>query len=309
MAVGSVINYNANPYVCNKPDCIANYKWNIIDLGSGSIVNSGTTTTLPVTFTAPPESKYRFTIYAYCGDRICDSCGFNFSTVGKTDCDCGGWAEDNKGFTIHGFNGDPNHEIETFLSCGKEYSGVILGTSWDFVSQTYKCVGKLLNCNASYNWTITSQTGILTSFNTQVINSLVFNELGTYSINLKVSCNGKVCDSCISYFNVIKPVTNSCVVVTKDSIWCLGNRKYGFKLWIDNQSSHVCSNFTMAPDIAGSGNMNSVITNSIPTGISMIVGSFTDVGPVNNPFCFRLTCNDLPFTCSTVHCLPLPGCP
>jgi hypothetical protein len=423
MAVGSVINYNANPYVCNKPDCIANYKWNIIDLGSGSIVNSGTTTTLPVTFTAPPESKYRFTIYAYCGDKVCDSCGFNFSTVGKPDCDCGkwasneilvtvndkpqhpilcgakfpvdlnsqltltfpayicntencattylwdltggsgiipihvtgtdgvfnylfntpgsyilsfkaycggrlcdscvvrivvtdkecdcgGWAEDNKGFTIHGFNGDPNHEIETFLSCGKEYSGVILGTSWDFVSQTYKCVGKLSNCNASYNWTITSQTGILTSFNTQVINSLVFNELGTYTINLKVSCNGKICDSCISYFNVIKPVTNSCVVVTKDSIWCLGNRKYGFKLWIDNQSGHVCSNFTMAPDIAGSGNMNSgFITNNIPTGISMIVGSFTDVGPVNNPFCLRLTCNDFPFTCSTVHCLPLPGCP
>ena len=205
MAVGSDINYNANPYVCSTSGCTTNYKWNLIDLGSGSIVNSGTTTTMPVTFTAPPESKYRFTIYAYCGDEACDSCGFIFNTVGKSDCDCGGWAEDNKGFTIHGFNGDPNHEIETFLPCGKEYGGVILGTSWDLVSQTYKCVGKLSNCNASYNWTITSQTGILTSFNTQVINSFVFNELGTYSINLKVSCNGKVCDSCMTYINVIKP--------------------------------------------------------------------------------------------------------
>jgi len=310
MAVGSVINYNANPYVCNKPDCIANYKWNIIDLGSGSIVNSGTTTTLPVTFTAPPESKYRFTIYVYCGDRICDSCGFNFNTVGKTDCDCGGWAEDNKGFTIHGFNGDPNHEIETFLSCGKEYSGVILGTSWDFVSQTYKCVGKLSNCNASYNWTITSQTGILTSFNTKVINSLVFNELGTYSINLKVSCNGKVCDSCISYFNVIKPTTQSCIEVTKDSIWCLGNNKYGFKLWINNQTGNVCSNLTITPNIVNSGIVNGGFTTyNVPTGPSVIIGDFTDWAPANNPFCLKLTCNHFPETCSTVYCLPLPGCP
>jgi len=205
MAAGSNITYNASSYLCSKPGCITNYKWNIIDLGSGSIINSGTTTTLPVTFTAPPESKYRFTIYAYCGDRICDSCGFNFRTVGKPDCDCGGWSEDKKGFTIHGFNGNIIEEIETFLPCGNKHPGIIEGVSLDFVSQTYNCIGKE-NCKASYDWKITSPiTGTQTSFNTQVINNFQLNELGTYSINLKVSCNGKVCDSCTSYIDVIKP--------------------------------------------------------------------------------------------------------
>ena len=114
----------------------------------------------------------------------------------------------------------------------------------------------------------------------------------------------------MTYINVIKPTTVKCIEVTKDSIWCLGNNKYGFKLWINNQTGNVCSNLTITPNIAGSGIVNGGFTTyNVPIGPSVIIGDFTDWAPANNPFCLKLICNHFPETCSTVYCLPLPGCP
>jgi hypothetical protein len=121
---------------------------------------------------------------------------------------CNGWAEGRKGFTIHGFNGNVINEIETYVPCGKTYQGIFLGASLDFVSQPYNCNGP--NCNASYKWKIKSPVGVVSIFNSFSFNNFIFNETGTYSINLEASCGGKVCDTCTSFINVINPVVPKC---------------------------------------------------------------------------------------------------
>ena len=65
--------------------------------------------------------------------------------------------------------------------------------------------------------------------------------------------------------------------------------------------------FYMDPNYYRQWGGGTVIPN-VPTGPSVITGSFTDFAPANNTFCIRLRCNNLHDTCSFVYCLLLPNC-
>lgn len=180
-------------YNCGQANCNAKYTYK---------VNNGAMTG----FQSSPynisniNSPSSVTIYAWCGEKICDSCTIYLKPRINTGCKCGKWNEDKPGITIHGFNGNPKEEIEEFIKCDDIYKSIVRTSYMDLVSQTYLCLPG--DCKAVYEWVITSPNGTTSSFGTQVINSFQFNQKGTYSIQLRVFCGGVQCGQCKIQINV-----------------------------------------------------------------------------------------------------------
>ena len=78
---GSIFEYATTPYNCLKEKCKAEYKWEIINVSSGVVHSSGTALSFPINFTAPTSAgDYQLVVTPICGNTICGSCGFYFST-------------------------------------------------------------------------------------------------------------------------------------------------------------------------------------------------------------------------------------
>ncbi|NOY49435.1 MAG: hypothetical protein GXO88_02540 [Chlorobi bacterium] len=78
---GSIFEYATTPYNCLKEKCKAEYSWEIINVSSGVVHSSGTALSLPINFTAPTSAgDYQLVVTPICGNTICGSCGFYFST-------------------------------------------------------------------------------------------------------------------------------------------------------------------------------------------------------------------------------------
>lgn len=180
-------------YNCGQANCNAKYTYKI---NNGVMTGFQTSPYNILNINSPTTVM----IYAWCGEKICDSCVVYLKPNANTGCDCGGWEGDKPGITIHGFNGGPKEELEEFIKCDGIYKSIVRGSYLDLVSQTYYCKPK--DCKASYEWVITSPSGTTSSFGTQTINSFQFNQKGTYSIYLRVFCNGKLCGECKTQISV-----------------------------------------------------------------------------------------------------------
>lgn len=174
-------------YNCGQANCNAKYTYK---------VNNGAMTG----FQSSPynisniNSPSSIMIYAWCGEKICDSCTIYLKPRINTDCKCGGWERDTRGFTINGSDISSGKEIKEFLKCDGIYKSITRGTYLDLVSQTYLCNSR--DCRASYEWVITSQSGTTASFGTQTINDYQFNQKGVYTIYLRTFCGGVACGEC-----------------------------------------------------------------------------------------------------------------
>lgn len=191
-------------YICKPENCKANYSWTLTG-GSGNVPINITSTDIPFKHEFTTPGIYTLSYTGYCGGKACDSCVIRIrvSPVDIGNCNCGKWSDERKGFTINGFNGNPNSEIEEFVDCGKTYSSIYQNVVLDLTAQQYLCDGKE-DCKALYEWIIKTPSGITTSFSSMTINDFTFSEIGAYSITLRVSCNGVVCDKCTSFIKVIK---------------------------------------------------------------------------------------------------------
>lgn len=191
-------------YICKPDDCKATYSWNLTG-GSGTVPVNITSTDIPFKHKFTTPGIYTLSYKAICGGKACDSCVIRIrvSHVDIGNCNCGKWADEKSGFTIHGFNGNPNSEIEELVQCGKTYISIYQNVVLDLTAQQYLCDGKE-DCKALYEWIIKSPAGVTTSFSSMTINDFTFSEIGTYSVTLRVSCNGIVCDKCTSFIKVIK---------------------------------------------------------------------------------------------------------
>lgn len=198
--LNSLVILNFPSYICRPENCPAAYSWDLTS--SSGVVISGTDNPFKHEFTTP--GTYTLSYKAYCGGKLCDSCVVTIVVIGKDkDCNCGKWGDERRGFTIHGFNGNPNSEIEEFVGCERTYSSIYQNVVLDLTAQQYLCDGKE-DCRALYEWIIKSPSGVTTSFSSMTINDFTFSEIGTYSVTLRVSCNGVVCDKCTSFIKVIK---------------------------------------------------------------------------------------------------------
>jgi hypothetical protein len=190
--------------LCTPEDCLKGYTYEVFDLKSGSyvtgasVIGSGT-----FTVTLNSNAGYKIIIQYDCNGKKCECTIYIRTKDTDQECDCGGWADGEKGFTIHGFNGNPNSEIEEFVKCGNTYNSIYKGVSLDLVAQEYFCKPKD-KCSASYTWKITSPSGVVSPFDTRTINGFIFNETGLYKVILVPSCGGKRCDECGSTIKVVK---------------------------------------------------------------------------------------------------------
>ena len=191
--VGSNITYNASAYTCDKPGCIATYPWKIIDVNTNSIVNSGTATSLPISFTVPSGSdKYEFIVYASCGGKRCDSCGFYFRTKGGSECKC----NDEASFAVNYGDGTTGN-----IKCGKSilaaYQSILTFTPASL------CIPK--ECPTNYTYEIRDlQTDALV-WSQSMIGSNPFtvtmNSLTGYKIKIVYNCSGIKCE-CEFYIRI-----------------------------------------------------------------------------------------------------------
>jgi hypothetical protein len=231
-AYQSVLIFSPNNLCLPGKECLKNYTYEVRDLQTNVLVWSQSMIgSNPFTVTMNSHAGYKITITYYCGGKKC-SCILYIRTDEGTGCKCGNWNEDKKEFVIHGFSGGSTEEIEYNLKCGKTYSSIIRGTSLD-ITAAYNCIGKP-KCNASYIWSITPPIGPGTLLNVQTVLNYVFSQTGTYTIKLKVYCNGKLCDICESYIKVVDNIGCKCgerqsnyagVIVNnmlRDSIVCGG---------------------------------------------------------------------------------------
>lgn len=180
-------------YNCGQANCNAKYTYS---------VNNGTMTGFQ---TSPYNvlninSLTDVTIYAWCGEKICDSCTIYLKPTTNVNCDCGGRDKDKPGLTLNGIDLSSGKEIKEFIKCDGIYKSITRGSYLDLISQTYTCKPK--DCSAAYEWVITSPSGTTSSFGTQTINDYQFNQKGTYNLHLRVFCSGKLCGECKTQVNV-----------------------------------------------------------------------------------------------------------
>ncbi|HEV8081145.1 MAG TPA: hypothetical protein VGP43_10550, partial [Chitinophagaceae bacterium] len=186
--------YQCNPSTDN---CKANVSWTITKDGTSYTSGTGTAGA----FTPTANGTYTITLDADCNGIKCKPCTYTIIVRDciEDKCACGKW-DQGKQFVIHGFNGNKAEEIEENLKCGDTYNAIIKGSSMDLTA-SYTCNGTN-NCNTTYSWKIVSPSFFPSAFTTQTVPNFIFSEVGTYQVKLIVSCNGKVCDSCVSNIRV-----------------------------------------------------------------------------------------------------------
>jgi len=137
-----------------------------------------------------PNGSYSVTVYAYCGDKICDSCVFTF-TKKCVPCDC----DPAKPLTVT----VTTNEISKKYFCNGNNGklGVIDCKNNVVMSGNYLC--KPASCPASLTYVLTGPYGTTSGTLPLTLSSL---PPGSYSITVNGWCNGVLCKVCKYTFTV-----------------------------------------------------------------------------------------------------------
>lgn len=153
------------------------------------------TGTMPLSFTPGTTGGYVLTVYAWCGDAICDSCVIRLNV----DCDCckgSKWLSK----TITNGTTTKNLKCDTYAwPCNQTFG----------INAAYGCATDACGAGTSYQLVPPSgagpvQTGSLPLNYTPTVS-------GTYTVTMYGYCGGQLCDSCVASFKVeCRPVDSGC---------------------------------------------------------------------------------------------------
>ena len=173
-------------YICKGTNCPGKVTYNLYNTIGNTYIGGGSGSYgIPANLL---NGSYYLTIYAYCGDLICDSCKIYIKKNCEKDCNC-----DKPGAEII-----PELTINKAtkkLTCGGE-KFVVNCKSMVTLNASYFCVPK--NCPATITYQLTgpiTQTGTLPL-------SLSSLPAGSYTITIMAYCGGKLCKECKLNFTV-----------------------------------------------------------------------------------------------------------
>ncbi|MBZ0202733.1 MAG: hypothetical protein K8I03_06930 [Ignavibacteria bacterium] len=294
-------------YACgpNPQVCQTSYIWNVINSSNVTIL-SGSSATMPISFNAPsPSGLYKFIVYAYCGTKLCDSCGFTFKTKDKIQekCDCEKLHKE-KAISIESEGNTQN------TPCGKTIN-IDLNKTINVTFPAYICNPSQI-CPPGYQWTLKGGSGIISvnESGTGQTMSYTFNTPGSYQLCYKVYCGKKLCDSCCMGINVKRPTgqNDSCNDLIKiDKIICKSagpppvydvqftfhnnSGATSYLTWINSPSGTIsCTPVVLSP---GSNILNCVFTRTGPPTSSCCF-NFAIMKSTGIDTCFYQICSDLP---------------
>jgi hypothetical protein len=300
-------------YACGA-NCPPKVVYNLYNTAGNTLVSTSTgSLVIPVSL---PNGSYSVTIYAYCGDKICDSCKFTFTKKCDDCCTNSHWVK-GPSWKTGGDNPTGGGGISTPIICGKSVFNIndVLGNCNTpiTISGTYSCGS---NCppkvvynlyNTITNTLVTSVTGSL------VIPVSLPN--GSYSVTIYAYCGDKICDSC--KFTIIKKCTPcNCdqgkpisVSITTNEV----TKKYncGAKLPVIECKSNVVMNgsYTCKPANCPAAltyqltGPYGTTTGTLPITLSALApGNYTII---LNAYCNNILCKECRFT-FTVKCDGLP---
>ena len=181
------------------PNCPTKYSWKLINLswpGTTTEAFADNITSMPVEFTpTSSNSNYKFVLYTICGNKICDSCGFNFKTMDIETCNCGRWFSR----TMTAIqNSDTLYN--DYIKCGDTITINKLNTTVNLIS-SYSCA---FPCKSKHLFDWISPTNQINSSGILETGDYTFNltSQGLYKINIYEFCESKKCDSCKFFISV-----------------------------------------------------------------------------------------------------------
>lgn len=175
-------------YTCPQPGCAVKFKYK---------VNNGAITG----FQSSPFNvsninvSTQVTIYAYCGDVICDSCMIVVNPKVE-ECDCGEWKNKTVSITANG--------ISRKTECGGELE-ITPSNNVSITFPDYLCSPN--TCTPIYNWTISGP--IVQSGTSNQITNANFSQPGTYYVTIVPRCGTKDCQPC-RIIIIVKGEGSSC---------------------------------------------------------------------------------------------------
>ena len=183
---GSSVTFNP-AYICEGDGCLPRYSYSINGLDVGF---------KPSPYSVGPVNvNTTVKIYAWCGDKVCDTCLVYIKVPPlETGCECGSFSDKIVSFeTIWGASGK--------IGCGDKVQ-LTSGASYTFTGPAYNCNPNNKSCNPVYTWFV---NGVQQATSQNL--SYTFNNPNS-RVTVKVSCGGKVCDSC--NFTVVLPEGCKC---------------------------------------------------------------------------------------------------
>ncbi len=166
-------------YICQGTKCPAKVTFNLYNANTNTYIGGGSSPYgIPANL---PNGSYYLTIYAYCGDIICDSCKIFIKKDCDKGCDCGKQGtEILPELTIN--------KVKKPIKCGEQFT--VNCQNMVTLNASYFCIPA--NCPATITYQLTgpvSQTGTLPL-------SLSSLPPGSYSIVIMAYCGGKLCKEC-----------------------------------------------------------------------------------------------------------------
>lgn len=206
-------------FVCADQSCPPNVVYNLYDANTNTVIvgPANNSITIPANL---PNGSYYLTIYAYCGNNLCDSCTIRIiKDCIEDDCDCKGshWGDitltpkiDDKAQPADAARSAANIPIPGAgpkggikMGCDKEYT-VKCKTTY-VIDATYICAKP--NCQSEVKYELNGPMGTSSG-------NVAFNFTptisGTYTLLLFGFCGGKPCDTCKITFKVDCPVDTAC---------------------------------------------------------------------------------------------------
>jgi|GEM_PF-1514172 len=196
-------------FVCATQNCPANVVYTLYNAANVIVVGpSSNTITIP---TGLPNGNYYLTIYAYCGNSLCDSCRVPIKIDCKEEgcnCDKSYWGDITltPGEQPHDNvknNGNTVAAIGKKLGCDKTYE-IKCRVTYN-INANYVCAGQ--NCPGTVTYQLTGPMGTTTG---NVPMSFTATMNGVYTLTLYGWCNGKICDSCVIRFRVTDCTEEPC---------------------------------------------------------------------------------------------------
>lgn len=172
-------------YICKGTQCPGKVVFSLYNTIGNTYIGGGSGTYgIPTNL---PNGSYYLTIYAYCGDIICDSCKIYIKKDCDKGCDCNKpGTELVPELTIN--------NVKKPIKCGDNF--VVNCKSMVTLNASYFCIPQSCPANITYQL-----TGPITQSGTLPL-SLSSLPPGNYSIVIMAYCGGKLCKECKLTFTV-----------------------------------------------------------------------------------------------------------
>ncbi|MBZ0202499.1 MAG: hypothetical protein K8I03_05735, partial [Ignavibacteria bacterium] len=287
-----------NPvYTCDGSGCVPQYSYTLngVDMGfkpSPYIIS-------------PVNVNTIVNIYAWCGDKICDSCVVGLNVGVDIPCKCSerNWTTE-ENIILFETNGQTRN-----VSCRGTIE-VVENEAFTLTMPDYTCDPE--NCEVSYNWFLRRITSdIVQSGNGKQIN-YTFPNIGTglHSLTFNPVCGGNVCDTCLIFIFVRPKPTDCKFEVGLDSITCSGTAPDGsplFKIWA--AINNLGSGMAYVHSVHGPGNTASASSTNLLPGMNHV--QYTYSGQSAGNVCFTywiMRAESILDTCKYTVCKDLPTC-